>query len=105
MRHEAQCAAAISVRHAVWNWIETFPAEYYDMVTGNRKLDGAPERVFDAFMQIKNDQNRKELWPTLTILLLISYERYKQVTLQLDDVAQYKSSKKVRSLLGLVRWV
>ena len=98
MRSEAQLAVATSVRHAIWNWIETFPSEYYELANGSRKLDGAPERVFDAFMQIKNEQNRKVIWPTLTALLIISYDRYKQVTLQLDDVSQYKVTKKVQFL-------
>lgn len=104
MRHEAQCASATFIRHACWNWIETFPSEYYEMASGTRKLDGgAPERAFDAFMQIKTDQTRKDLWPTLSVLLVCSYERYKQVTLSLDDVKQYKRSNKEMYFIDKVR--
>ncbi|KAI5118442.1 hypothetical protein M0805_000576 [Coniferiporia weirii] len=84
MKPEAQCAVAIYLRRAIWNWIETFPGEFAESSTGVRRLDGAPERVFDLFVQIKNEQNRKVIWPTLTALLLLSHERLKQLALAFD---------------------
>lgn len=95
MRPEAHCAAAIAVRHAIWNWIETFPSEFYELQKGTRKLDGAPERVFDAFHQIKTDQNRKVLWPALNLLLFISYERFAATCRAADDRTKIKTAKKV----------
>ncbi|KAH8118768.1 hypothetical protein DFH11DRAFT_1839273 [Phellopilus nigrolimitatus] len=87
MKPEAQCIVAVHLRRAIWKWIETFPGEFTEMSSGQRKLDGAPERVFDLLIQIKNDQNRKILWPTLTALLLLSYDRLRQVALQFNGHA------------------
>lgn len=84
MKPEAQSAVAIFLRRAIWNWIETFPNEFVDMANGHRKLDGAPERVFDLFLQIKNDHNRKIMWPVLTALIILSHDRMKAVTAELD---------------------
>lgn len=99
MKPEAQSAVAIFLRHAVWNWIETFPGEFLEMCKGQRKLDGAPERVFDLFVQIENDQNRRILWPTLCSLLIISHDRMKQIALQFDPHSRGKNlqNKKVRA--------
>lgn len=80
MKPEAQNAVAISLRRAIWSWIETFPAEFAESSTGQRRLDAsAPERVFDLFFQIKTEQNRKIMWPTLTALLLLCYDRLRVV--------------------------
>ena len=101
MKPDAQCAVAVCLRRAIWNWIETFPSEFIEMCNGYRKLDGAPERVFDLLTQIENDQNRKILWPTLCALLMLSHERLKQVSLQFDPHLRNKlsQSKKVRPFL------
>ena len=84
MKPEAQGNVAIYLRRAIWNWIETFPGEFIDISTGARRLDGAPERVFDLFIQIKNEQNRKIIWPTLMMLLVLCYERLRQLELRYD---------------------
>ncbi|KZT29450.1 hypothetical protein NEOLEDRAFT_1128208 [Neolentinus lepideus HHB14362 ss-1] len=77
MKKEAQSAIAVPLRAAVWKWIETFPDEYGDSSRSSRRLEGAPERVFDALFERNDSDNRKVLWPALTSLLCISSERLK----------------------------
>ncbi|KAG8959528.1 Ras GTPase activating protein ira2 [Tulasnella sp. 419] len=81
MKKEAQCAVSIALRTALWNWIEYFPKEYLEIFGGTRRLDGAPERVFDMLYQIMENANKRAFWPTLTVLLAASPERLKQATL------------------------
>ncbi|KAL5507799.1 IRA2 [Sanghuangporus vaninii] len=101
MKPEAQCAVAIYLRRAIWNWIETFPSEFIEMSNGHRKLDGAPERVFDLFDKIENDQNKKILWPTMASLLLLSHDRLKQVSLQYEPHVRNKGSQNKKELAYL----
>ena len=95
LKKDAQIPVAVALRTAIWNWIETFPSEFYELQNGTRKLDGAPERVFDAFHQIKTDQNRKVLWPALNLLLFISYERFAAMCRTMDERTKIKAAKKV----------
>lgn len=93
MKSDAQCAVAIYLRRAIWNWIETFPSEFIEMASGHRKLDGAPERVFDLFVQIEDDQNKRILWPTMSALLILSHDRLKQVSLLFESHTRNKQSQ------------
>lgn len=77
MKREAQSAIAVPLRAAVWKWIDTFPEEFNDAARSSRRLEGAPERVFDALFQSGDSDNRKVLWPALTALLCISSDRLK----------------------------
>ena len=95
MKREAQGAVSIALRTALWNWIEYFPREYLDIFKGVRRLEGAPERVFDMLFQMTENQSKRAFWPTLTVLLAASPERLKQSSLGVSK------SKKVccRSML------
>ncbi|KIO22012.1 hypothetical protein M407DRAFT_28426 [Tulasnella calospora MUT 4182] len=81
MKREAQGAVSIALRTALWNWIEYFPNEYFDIFKGVRRLEGAPERVFDMLFNMTENQSKRAFWPTLTVLLAASPERLKQATL------------------------
>ncbi|KAG8981934.1 Ras GTPase activating protein ira2 [Tulasnella sp. 425] len=81
MKREAQGAVSIALRTALWNWIEYFPNEYFDIFKGIRRLEGAPERVFDMLFNMTENQSKRAFWPTLTVLLAASPERLKQATL------------------------
>lgn len=104
MKPEAQNAVATNLRRAIWNWIETFPAEFAESSTGQRRLDAsAPERVFDLFFQIKTEQTRKTIWPTLTALLLLSHDRLKTIAKAVEEHSwgsKSIQSKKVK--IGLI---
>lgn len=76
MKDKPKIAIASAVRQAIWNWIEILPQEYTDLLAGRRRLDGAPERVFDTlYAQSERDGKQRTYWPTLTVLLAVSPER------------------------------
>ncbi|KAI0080777.1 hypothetical protein K474DRAFT_1717515 [Panus rudis PR-1116 ss-1] len=79
MRKEAQVALAVPLRSAVWNWIESYPEEFNDLVYSLRKLDGAPERVFDILFALHDNASadKSAVWPALTVLMCISSDRIK----------------------------
>ncbi|QRV73161.1 GTPase-activating protein [Ceratobasidium sp. AG-Ba] len=78
MKDKPKLAIANALRQAIWNWIEILPKEYTDLLAGRRRLDGAPERIFDTlYTQSERDGKQRTYWPTLTILLAISPERLK----------------------------
>lgn len=75
MKQEAQAAIAIPLRAAVWNWIDLYPEEFNDTMRNHRRLEGAPERVFDILYELHESQHKANVWPTLTALVCISSER------------------------------
>ncbi|KAI0040644.1 hypothetical protein FA95DRAFT_1647858 [Auriscalpium vulgare] len=75
MKSEAKVAVAIPLRTAVWNWIDLFPDEYNDALRSHRRLEGAPERVFDILLESAESSSARALWPTLAVLATISVER------------------------------
>ncbi|PVG03445.1 hypothetical protein CPB86DRAFT_723065 [Serendipita vermifera] len=83
MKRDAQSSIALSLRNAIWNWISVFPDQFAETVISQRKLEGAPERVFETLFQMMHDSssqntNRRIIWPTLSALLSISPERLRQ---------------------------
>lgn len=98
MKSEAQAAAVVALRRGIWNWIEMFPNEYNEVVSGTRRLDGAPERLFDILYQISETRNKNAMWPTLNLLMVISHERISQLALNPGrTVGTNKPTKKVLS--------
>ncbi|KAG9091505.1 Ras GTPase activating protein ira2, partial [Ceratobasidium sp. UAMH 11750] len=78
MKEKPRLAIANALRQAIWNWIEVLPKEYTDLLAGRRRLDGAPERVFDTlYTQSERDGKQRTYWSTLTVLLAVSPERIK----------------------------
>jgi neurofibromin 1 len=83
MKKEAQSSIALSLRNAIWNWITGFPDQFAETIVSHRRLEGAPERVFDTLYQMMQDpgslsNNRRIIWPTLAALLATSPERLRQ---------------------------
>lgn len=122
MKREAQSSIALSLRNAIWNWITCFPEQFTDVIRSNssaesttagsrigtskgvlagfsgRRLEGAPERVFDTLYGMMQDPgslntNRRIIWPTLAALLAVSPERLRQSEVALAGVVS--SGKKV----------
>ena len=78
LKRDAQVPVAVALRTAVWNWIELFPDEYNDALRYHRRLDGAPERVFDLLYDAQDaTRDKGAMWPTLAVLLCISHDRMK----------------------------
>lgn len=75
MKREAQTAIAGPLRSALWNWIENNQEEFNDALL-YRRLEGAPERVFDLLSQLDTN-NKAVVWPALTVLMCISPDRMK----------------------------
>ena len=102
MSRDAQALVGQTLHRAIWNWVENFPGEFSDAVTGQRKLEVA-ERFFDMLMGYSEDSARKATWPALNALMFISYERLAQAEKNLNTPwsAQHqkstsKNQKKVR---------
>ena len=75
MLREVQIATAISLRTAVWNWIERFPAEFNDAIRTRGRMEGAPERMFDLLYTMSGQGNERIVWPCLAMLSCITYDR------------------------------
>lgn len=75
MNRTAQMAIAGPLRSAIWNWIELNQEEFNDALH-YRRLEGAPERVFDLLYQL-NSPDKAVIWPALTVLMCISPDRMK----------------------------
>lgn len=96
MGREAQLAIAVSLRSAVWNWIDRFPHEFNDAIRSRGRMDGAPERVFDLLYSMTTTGNEKIFWPVLTILNCITSDRI-PADLQLSQYGSSQKSRKVSS--------
>lgn len=81
MKKEAQLVLATPIGEAVWHWIDLYPEEFAESVSGARRLDGAPERLYDHLTSGSlNDPAHKQItYPTLAVLLCISYERLERL--------------------------
>ena len=77
MKREAQSALASPLRNAVWSWIEHNPDEFNECIISHRKLEGAPERVFDLLYELHETSDKPSVWPALTVLMCISSDRIK----------------------------
>lgn len=104
MKRDVQTVVAATIRMTIWNWIDVFPSEYCDVVTGQRKLDGAPERLFDLLIQFVDDSSRRIIWPTLNCLLMISYDRMRLIAYQYtrQELTPKIQSKKVSLFIQLM---
>lgn len=102
MKRDAQVAIAVPVRMAVWNWIDLYPEEFNDAICSHRRLDGAPERVFDALYERDDGGNNKtNIWPALAALMSISPDRIK-TEYETNTVGLSKNNRKVSSTEALL---
>lgn len=98
MKRDAQATVALALRAAIWNWITIFSDQFIDVMVVQRRLEGAPERVFDTLFQVMTDagaNQRRMLWPTLAALLATSPQRLREAELGMGG-PQLKG-KKVRT--------
>ena len=75
MQRGAQTAICAPLRIAIWNWIEYHSEEFNDALLHHRRLEGAPERVFDILYSLIEVHNKAAVWPALTALMCISSDR------------------------------
>jgi len=84
MKRDAQATVALALRAAIWNWITIFSDQFIDVMVVQRRLEGAPERVFDTLFQVMNEagaNQRRMLWPPLAALLATSPQRLREAEL------------------------
>ncbi|KAJ3188570.1 Ras GTPase activating protein ira2 [Gaertneriomyces sp. JEL0708] len=68
----AQFVTAVVLRRAIWNWIETFPAEFQVLCQSQGRMEGNPDLLFDIFNNNTDSTRRKTLfWPVQTMLLTL----------------------------------
>jgi hypothetical protein len=98
MKRDAQATVALALRAAIWNWITIFSDQFIDVMVVQRRLEGAPERVFDTLFQVMNEagaNQRRMLWPTLAALLATSPQRLREAELGISG--PQPKGKKVRT--------
>lgn len=105
IKQEAQAAIAVPLRAAIWNWIDLFPEEFNDIMRHHRRMDGAPERVFDILYDSQEATHNPNVWPTLIALACISPERMKKSDFQPNSIGMpiYKGHQNRR--VCLIVWM
>ncbi|KAJ3009749.1 Ras GTPase activating protein ira2, partial [Thoreauomyces humboldtii] len=65
-------ASSISLRIAIWNWIEAFPTEFQILCSSFGRMEGQPDQLFDIFNGFADSSRRKALfWPVQTMLAVL----------------------------------
>ncbi|KAJ3149812.1 Ras GTPase activating protein ira2 [Geranomyces variabilis] len=65
-------ATAISLRIAIWSWIDSFPAEFQNLCQSQTRMEGSPDQLFDIFNAFADSTRRKALfWPVQTMLIIL----------------------------------
>ncbi|RPD66792.1 hypothetical protein L226DRAFT_452976 [Lentinus tigrinus ALCF2SS1-7] len=101
LKKDAQIPVSIALRTAIWNWIELCPDEYNDALFSHRRLEGAPERVFDLLYDLQESSRDKAgAWPTLAVLLCISHDRLKgEFETSLGQKGAYRKDRNITELM------
>ncbi|KAI9491357.1 hypothetical protein BDB00DRAFT_874401 [Zychaea mexicana] len=72
LKKSAQLFVAVTLRRAIWNWIETYPSEFMRLCHSQKRLDGGPEILFDICNSLADTTRKKAvLWPLQTMLLIL----------------------------------
>ncbi len=72
LKRSAQQTVALAFRRAVWVWISYHPLEFAQMSASGRRLEGAPDVLFDQIYNMaESSRKRVVFWPMLTSLLLL----------------------------------
>jgi hypothetical protein len=76
MQRDAMLVLAVPLAAAVWHWIDLYPEEFGDAISARGRMDGAPEQVIDVLgKELSQPETKHIVWPTLTVLMCISYDR------------------------------
>ncbi|CAH7670866.1 hypothetical protein BY996DRAFT_4641287 [Phakopsora pachyrhizi] len=72
LKRAAQSDISLALRRSIWNWIETYPNEYANLVRSNGRLDGGPDVLFDVAHGLsENGKKRAYTWPMMAMLLAV----------------------------------
>ncbi|KAJ3221156.1 Ras GTPase activating protein ira2, partial [Clydaea vesicula] len=68
----AMFITAIVLRRAIWNFIETYPADFAALIQSQKRMDGNPDILFEIFYSSADSHRKKILyWPLQTLLLIL----------------------------------
>ncbi|KAL7420982.1 Ras GTPase activating protein ira2 [Cryptotrichosporon argae] len=106
IKRPAQVAIAVVLRKAILNWIDVYPAEYEALVESNRKLEGAPDVLFDVLHSMSDNSSSnakrvKAFYPLMAMLLVICPDTLKR--LALGDAGKSSGLGKKASFLESLR--
>ncbi|KAJ3097067.1 Ras GTPase activating protein ira2 [Phlyctochytrium planicorne] len=70
---QAQFLLAIVLRRSIWNWVETHPLEFTLLYQSQKRIEGAPDVLFDAFNALCETSSRRKalFWPTQMMLMML----------------------------------
>ncbi|KAJ3207847.1 Ras GTPase activating protein ira2 [Dinochytrium kinnereticum] len=70
---QAQFLLSIVLRRGIWNWIETHPVEFGALYNTQKRIEGAPDVLFDNLNALCETSSRRKslFWPTQMMLLLL----------------------------------
>ncbi|KAI9323567.1 hypothetical protein BX666DRAFT_2016762 [Dichotomocladium elegans] len=72
LKKSAQLFVAVTLRRAIWNWIETYPSEFMKLCHNQKRLEGGPDNLFDICIPLADTTRKKAvLWPLQTMLLIL----------------------------------
>ncbi|KAI9282283.1 hypothetical protein BY458DRAFT_429071 [Sporodiniella umbellata] len=72
LKKSIQQLVAITLRKAIWNWIENYTAEFMFLCHNQKRMDGTPELLFDIFNSLADTAKKKAIyWPVQTMLLVL----------------------------------
>jgi neurofibromin 1 len=74
LKKSAQMVLITSLDKAIWNWMETYPAEFEELQqTPNEELSKNCEMLFDSLDGFAdNKKSRAAVWPLQIVLLILS---------------------------------
>ncbi|GAC96962.1 RasGAP group protein [Pseudozyma hubeiensis SY62] len=102
LKRSAQYTIALTLRRAIWSWIQYHPAEFVSLATNNRRFEGSPDVVFDQVYALADNTKRKiAFWPLLTSLLILCPDLVGRAAVGENRKASGSLAKKLSFIDGL----
>uniref|UniRef100_V5ET08 Ras GTPase activating protein RasGAP n=2 Tax=Kalmanozyma brasiliensis (strain GHG001) TaxID=1365824 RepID=V5ET08_KALBG len=102
LKRSAQYAVALTLRRAIWSWIQYHPEEYASLASANRRFEGSPDVVFDQVYNLADTTKRKiAFWPLLTSLLVLCPDLVGKAAVGENRKASGSLAKKLSFIDGL----
>ncbi|TKY89213.1 hypothetical protein EX895_001744 [Sporisorium graminicola] len=104
LKRSAQYAVALTLRRAIWSWIQYHPTEFASLAAANRRFEGSPDLVFDQVYTLADTTKRKiAFWPMLTSLLILCPDLVGKAAVGENRKASGSLAKKLSFIDGLRR--
>jgi neurofibromin 1 len=100
-KRAALTAVTVTLRSAIWGWIEACPAEFAQVAAG-RRLEGGPDVLFDVCAGLaESSKKRAHVWPLMAALLVCCGDLVAKLALGEPSVRTSALQKKAQYLEGL----